>query len=718
MNLEPSIPRQSNLPKDIDDEINHIVKFSIAKTIRRIMSCGIPSDEDMLQPCESTFTTSVSNRVYDIPVREDVRNDELLGNLIALKRQYWDRASTQVNSTRQVPGNLIPRFLMRFYDYSANDAEPLHAAILKRHNIGYSSTFCSKISFVLTADYKLKKTYFIIAVPVKDALPSIVKLHSEFISNPNFRKNCSIFQDELFNNTKYYKIYMYCYFGDVFDDESINFIFYEVLLSLLEHCNQDLSFFPLIVDHQKNNKSDAHALGCIVQKTNSKYNMFMYDPHGNANPFPNFLKNCLDLSQATLKKDLFSIYQEEVSCPINFQGKWKDTIGYCAMYRHLWFECVLHTMKNINKYNEKIKNSTNNNLQLKPIDIDMIDWIYKVSDYLNKIDDVVEIIYHPFDNIADETERRLKIKQEIVMLYVSSLIQDYTTFFPQDSLLVNKLLSDEFKSQGSGYVDVPTIYSTFSDNYSRNKKIQGRGNRYNQLFTTQPTKTNLKQFLFKKDQDKPLQNNILPYKSYDELGINDSAQIDEERSIENYILKTVTENKIDSYCTSNSDCDTQMFDMICDKIDDNTDGLCIPAKKRVMETCQSNNECLSNNCNSNVCRMEQYSDKSIDRTKYIDNLDVLQLEKYRNSNSNSKLKNITQKLSNFSLTDKLYQKQPRYHFDYLENPEETAKERNWDEREWDVYYNYDPSNNYTLDDIDNLTNAYEDAKKLRKPNIS
>lgn len=707
-----------SLDPNVDQQIDKIVKYTIAKKVRKLMWCDDPKEipeneteeqrekreddenEEILNntKCESKHNQSISNSWYQIPSFESLNNypNPFTKDFVISKRLYWDKLSTGARSKRSIPGKIFVRFLMRYMDdKSVNSEIPFHKTIYRK----YFDTFnkdqqdCGSIELRMYDYIDDNKFQIIWIIPKTTMSPNLKKIYNNVI-NSKINNFAAIETDNVF------AIRYSSFNNQLFSGESVEIFMYGILLEYLNSCKSEVIFIQTGVfeEYNDSNKNSQHAIGMIVQKHKSSYDIMIVDSHGNDNATVNkFIKN-INFGQKAIGKNLFRLYQLEASCPENFQSTWKDYIGYCVMFSYMWFDCVMDVIYNIEKYNQKKGNSS-----LSIENVPIISWIQKVSHYLNQIDDIVQIIYHPFDNEGIH-EQTYKTRAEIIFRFTLQLIEDYRKFFPEGIANLENYMKEDLQKRHNDRTRALSAYGHYENIYGYGKHFDDLNLKENASYS------NLEGFFYDKNGGF-FDGSDRPYSTDD-----DSFNIDTERRVEDILLTGFAGSKYNQYCYSDSDCEHDRMGMTCDSTEESDSGLCIPTKKTTMTMCDHNSECISDLCQNRICRMKRnQDDKLIDIKDYVEKLKEIQRFHRLESNSlESKIDKLGNSFFNLGLSDKLKKRKQQYSLDYLQDPEKTAEENKWTERNWDVYFNHEPENGVTIESIHKFNDAYDEHKRRRE----
>lgn len=694
----------STMDQDTDTKIDRIVKITIAKKIRALMKCDIPlNDDDLLtnKICQSKYEKSIGDSFFQVPVKEDVSNER---SFLKIKRKYWDREPMLVDSKRSIKGKIFTRLLMRYVVLESLGGERLfYDTVYERYSSQLSSMYQyhNKGILVFFQSYNdtntFKLEFWIPPDKTNDKLYEYWERKNNFPFH-GIRTRVVVVPKQY----KFWTLEAEFDINDPTDSSSVFQLFYDFVEHLNVQSHNSLQYFRLINKrYENNNKTFDHALAMLIQPGQNIYNVIIFDPHGNSNKdvetFINFMKIHQTESESGLPNTI-EIYHHETSCPQNFQSVWNDQIGYCVLYQLMWFDCVMNVLFNIEKYNqefqtieqrsERIEQTTEHlQRQIKEVPIHL--WIQKVSHYLNQIDDIVKIVYKPFESDAFQIE---KIKQEIILRFWYKFEEDYRKFFPDSAAELEKFIQDDLK------IDNPeSIQALHALEYNLYQPIIGKGMYANDLmFDTIPNLPMLNGFYIDKDGNF-FKGSEQPYQNYDEIGLTDSDHVDHERTVEDVILKRYIGEKLKKACTSDSQCKNKKLAMICDKFEGNKLGSCIPEKKRILEKCNQNQECLSDHCNSDICRMKRTSNNFIDVDNYVSNLKQLQIDKSNQSKFdklkqdilNSEILDFLKKdINELGILDKLLGNKLEEPFKNEDVIEDVAEGEKWNDDDWDKYYNY------------------------------
>jgi hypothetical protein len=708
-----------SLDSIIEAKIDRIVRYTIAKKVRQLMWCDEPKEipnseteeqreereenetEEMLKntKCESKYKKSIFNSWYQIPSFETLNNnpDPFTKDFTIAKRKYWDKLPINVRSKRSISGNLFVKFLMRYVDYQRfHKTTPFHETIYRKYFDTFDKDLQTCGSIYLQIFEYIDDEIFQVhwTIPKRAMTPKIEKIYNDIniYKIPNFM--AYDIGDDMF------QISYEANNNQNFSGEGVEIFMYDILLEYLNNCKSEVIFIQTGVfeEYNDSNKNTEHAIGTIVQKHKSFYDIMIVDPHGNNNAMINkFIKN-INFGQKAIRKNLFRLYQMEASCPDNFQSTWKDDVGYCVIYTYMWFDCVMNVIYNIQKYNQKKENSS---LQIENVPI--IAWVQKISHYLNQIDDIVQIIYHPFDG-EGIFEQTYKTKAEIIYRFTLQLIEDYRKFFPDGVAKLENFMKTDLQKQHKDRTRALKENGYY-------EQIYGYGKYFDDLdLNTNVSYSNLEGFLYDKNGGF-FDGSDRSYSTDD-----DSFNIDNERHVEDIILKRFAGSKYNQYCYSDSDCEHDRIGMVCDSSEESDSGVCIPTRKTTMTMCDHNSECISNSCQNGICRMKRnQNDKLIDVKDYVENLKEIQrIHRIESNSLDSKIDKLGKSFLHFGLSEKLKKRKQQYSLDYLENPEETAEKKKWTERNWDVYFNHKPENEVTIESINKFNDAYDEHKRRRE----
>jgi len=101
--------------------------------------------------------------------------------------------------------------------------------------------------------------------------------------------------------------------------------------------------------------TDGHATVLIMEKYDSGWNFYSYDPNGYDNINSDFKTSSLIRELIKhLNKKITVIPITEISCPTSIQKYTDDNIGFCLMFSFFWIYCILTIINDMKKNNAYI----------------------------------------------------------------------------------------------------------------------------------------------------------------------------------------------------------------------------------------------------------------------------------------------------------------------------------------------------------------------------
>ena len=370
---------------------------------------------------------------------------------------------------------------------------------------------------------------------------------------------------------------------------NIVFIF-NVLHRFIKLYNEEISVIE--GDEYEGNEDKAHRTIFLATNYKNKLNLFFYNPNGTSQVLPIYyhIKEILESSKTKKvnEKEVIihniSMYIDNVSCPIGFQMSSGDNIGYCMVYSIFWLHNTIDIYNNIIRFNHINKINKNNNIE---IEINF-NWIKTISNILEHIDDYIYI-----KDDTEKTGKRPINKDEMFNIIINYAIKLHDK--------VIEYMSEEEQKKFFNYIKG---VEELSDNE----------------FTTRYDKREI----FIKDKFMPKVERNIPER------IDDMELIDNERLYEYNLLKKVTNGTYNKKCKEHNQCLSEL--LYCDKFVDDEGkidnfGRCEIKKKLKLnyigENCTKNSECILNNCNSDICRLntDMSNLKKIKDKKYLEYLE-------------------------------------------------------------------------------------------------
>lgn len=276
-----------------------------------------------------------------------------------------------------------------------------------------------------------------------------------------------------------------------------------------------------------------------------------------------------DSEKELFSKTIFKIFTSEVSCDIGLQAKANDKIGLCVAFSIFWYDNVLAVLSNIERYN-KINNL---NIQLP-----LSNWIKLITDVYNDIDNAIKV--KEGTNIRNLNNDELF---EMIVNYTYSLYSLYKLKISHEE----SLKFEEYVQKDISSVNKIKMIPLPSGGY---KKVKFYGQHSLHLYENNFDTDNFLTF------DKPDEN--LP------LEISDMEMLKLQEEMEHNMINNITKGDYLKRCKQTTDCN-EKYNMMCDIIDtENNIGNCIPDKKFIGQTCRTNDDCLSDNCDNGMCRID------------------------------------------------------------------------------------------------------------------
>lgn len=633
-----------------DEHIDRIVRITIAKKMRKLFGCSISNDlvsELNKKVCLSTFTNPLISKYFRVPMVENGQESERevwAPHYLLMLSRYLD--NIQVNNKhydRSRFNAIFDRYKMFFTDHIAFNFSKIDKLNEKTNETVQEETF----EVVIPSSFETKT----------------VNDYSTFIRN-NSRKNVKEFSRHfrsphsdssvVFQHTLTAKNGKNGEMEFEMDKEFVEDLFFKIIKSIMDTIDDRILVITCAVkeNYKKQNgemETGTHSLMFLCQYYQDQYHFFAYDPHGydpngkgTYNTRIEDLQKKLEIIQGNQYKT-FEFHYQTASCPINIQAEWEDPIGYCMYYNLLWLDCILYTIVNIKQYSEIMKMP---DLISIPVHL----WIRRISVYLNKVEDIIDVYFNKgrYRQLMEYKQQKQNKINKISKQYVDdeiskmsekelddeikklSLWKNYPTSTSKLEIILRFImeLRDEYRikyhSDGK-HMDFEIARDSYEVNANsiripKDPTINTVGKRYKpneysdsdlvEIITTGGYSDHdfeLSQYLSKpvKDKMKFADKSFGNYDNY--------KNVDTEKTIELKALKEFLKEDYDKICHSDNDCDNSKMKMKCDILNEDIDdpnniaeGICIPEKKHVWEGCNNDDDCLSGYCDNQTCRAKIY----------------------------------------------------------------------------------------------------------------